>query len=84
MCVCVCVLGVCVCVCDASLSTGITLSLRPQEARDEIWLVDLTCQFCVRPSIDKVIVYSTMQIKISIAVTSYSKYAFISTTVLPL
>ena len=56
---CVFVVCVCVCVCDASLSTEITLSLRLQEARDGIWLVDLTCQFSVRPSIDRVTVYST-------------------------
>jgi hypothetical protein len=69
-------------VCDASLSTGITLSLRLQEPRHGIWLVDLTWQFNVRPSIDEVTVYSKVQIKISIAETSYRKYAFVSTTVL--
>jgi hypothetical protein len=80
--VCVCVFGVFVCV--ASLNTAITLSLRLLEARDGIWLVGLTCQYSVRPEIDTVTVHSASQIKIPIAETSYSKHAFISTTVMPL
>jgi len=34
---------------DASLSKGVTLSLRLQEIWHGIWLVDLTRQFSVRP-----------------------------------